>query len=595
MPQPPSLQATADPLIEAYRSAWERVLAEQERVTSDPRLWRQERRLREMSRSIGSVMDGLDSEMSDWVSQQFPKLYGAGLTDGAAAAGTSPAWSMIHQEAVEQLAYGVYNDLLSATTHVKDTTKDLIRILARQAGTTALIAGETAQGAGRKLAQELAKHSIAAIIYKDGSRHGLADYADMNLRTTTALGYNNGTLNAAPDVVFWECFDGPGCGWTFHEDTEQALGKIVTRDEALSWPISHPRCRRSFGPRPDMNKTASAKEKLGSVKPTQVEAQRVQDAQRLAQQKATSKRGPRTRRDAREPRKTQEAHLTEPGDFDPTDLVRQGLDSDSIARAAGIDMKSAEGLVLRARIRDAKAALKGAVPDVRSAVKPPVVRVAAQTKPALPKVKPPATSKSARAAVSGGPKTALPRTLRMDDHGGVSKIVKEAAEELNTRYPGAMKKLEGVLSRDKKGTWASYRASNRSIYITKHDEISWLAARRRMTSSGWVSPGTTGKETIYHEFGHHLDSLLGEADKKKLYQRVADHLEGGGPGSGKYVNDKEMIAKHYRREIGSSLSRYGATNRDELIAEAFSEYCAVPNPRPLAKLVGEYFDRIYAS
>jgi hypothetical protein len=301
MPQPPSLQATADPLIEAYRSGWERVLAEQERIMSDPRQWRRSRRLQEMSRTIGSIMDGLDSEAADWVAQQFPRVYGAGLIDGAAAAGTSPAWSMIHQEAVEQLAYGVYNDLLSATTHVKSTTKGLIRTLARQEGTFALIGGETAQGAGRNLARELARHSIAAVIYKDGSRHGLADYADMNLRTTTALGYNNGTLNAAPETVFWEVFDGPGCGWTFHEDTEQALGKIVTRDEALSWPISHPRCRRAFGPRPDLNKTASAAEKKGSVKDSQVVAQRAQDAERLAAQQ--SRRSARSPRSPRTPRK----------------------------------------------------------------------------------------------------------------------------------------------------------------------------------------------------------------------------------------------------------------------------------------------------
>lgn len=299
---PTGLQEIADPLISSYRSAWERVLAEQETVTSDPRLWRRARRLEEMSKSIGSIMDRLDVEMSDWVSTQFPQTYGAGLLDGAAAAGTSPLWSTVHQEAVEQLAFGVYNDLLAATTHVKDTTKDLIRTLARQEGTTALITGETAQAAGRKLAKELAENGIAAVIYKDGSRHGLADYADMNLRTTTALGYNNGTLNAAPTTVFWEVFDGPGCGWTFHEDTEQALGKIVTRDEALSYPISHPRCRRSFGPRPDMNKTASAAEKLGSVKDSQVASQRAQDAERLAAQSRRSARTSRTPRGVRSPR-----------------------------------------------------------------------------------------------------------------------------------------------------------------------------------------------------------------------------------------------------------------------------------------------------
>lgn len=299
MPQPPSLQAISDLLIKSYQDAWERVLAEQERILSDPRQWRRARRLTDLSRTIGSVMDGLDAEMSEWVSRQYPRIYGVGLLDGALAAGTSPVWSTIHQKAVEELAFGIYEDLLSATAHVRETTKALIRVLARQAGTGALITGETAQGAARSLARELARNRIAAVIYKDGSRHGLAEYAEMNLRTTTALGYNNGTLNAAPDTVFWECFDGPGCGWSFHEDTEQALGKIVTRDEALSFPISHPNCRRSFGPRPDLNKTASAKEKIGSVSPSQVVAQRAQDADRLAKQ---SRRAARASRAPRAPR-----------------------------------------------------------------------------------------------------------------------------------------------------------------------------------------------------------------------------------------------------------------------------------------------------
>lgn len=299
MPQPPGVTAIADPLIEAYRSAWEKVMAEQERILDDPRQWRRSRRLTEMSRTIGRVMDDVDGEMSIWLSRQYPRAYGVGLVDGAAAAGTSPVWSTIHQEAVEQLAYGVYEDLLAATTHVKDTTKDLIRLLAREAGTGSLIAGETAQGAGRGLAKKLAENGIAAVIYKDGSRHGLADYADMNLRTTTALGYNNGTLNAAPQVALWEVFDGPGCGWTTHTDGDQALGKIVTRDEALAFPISHPRCRRAFGPRPDLNAPASAKEGLGSVSPSQVVSQRTQDAERLARQQRTSGR---QRRATREPR-----------------------------------------------------------------------------------------------------------------------------------------------------------------------------------------------------------------------------------------------------------------------------------------------------
>src|SRR5690606_41816083 len=99
-----------------------------------------------------------DVASREWVSTQFPRAYAAGLVDGAAAAGTSPLWSAVHQEAVQHLAFGVYDDLLAAPTHVRETTKDLIRFPARQEGTAALIPGDTATAAGRRLAQELSRH-----------------------------------------------------------------------------------------------------------------------------------------------------------------------------------------------------------------------------------------------------------------------------------------------------------------------------------------------------------------------------------------------------------------------------------------------------
>ena len=42
-----------------------------------------------------------------------------------------------------------------------------------------------------------------------------------------------------------------------------------------------------------------------------------------------------------------------------------------------------------------------------------------------------------------------------------------------------------------------------------------------------------------------------------------------------------------REAYGSLLSDYGAKNSAEFLAEAFSEYIHNPNPRPIAKKVGE--------
>jgi hypothetical protein len=48
-----------------------------------------------------------------------------------------------------------------------------------------------------------------------------------------------------------QVFDGADCGWTSHKNPDKAGGTLRTVEEAAQWPISHPRCRRAFGARPD--------------------------------------------------------------------------------------------------------------------------------------------------------------------------------------------------------------------------------------------------------------------------------------------------------------------------------------------------------
>ena len=42
--------------------------------------------------------------------------------------------------------------------------------------------------------------------------------------------------------------------------------------------------------------------------------------------------------------------------------------------------------------------------------------------------------------------------------------------------------------------------------------------------------------------------------------------------------------------IKNNLSQYAATNSSEFFAEAYSEYLNNPNPRPIAKKIGELLD-----
>lgn len=263
MPQPLEIDAVEEPLLNAYRNAWLRVLSEQEQLAADPIRAARSARLAEMRARIEADMDELDGAARAWIQNQLPKVYALGATTGTAEATGGlgeMAWTQINQEAVQRLATGLFHELLGSTKHVRKTTKQLIRKVARDEALQSAITGRTATQAAASMRKLLEVHNIHAVRYSDGSKHGLAEYSRMAMRTTTATAYNEGTLDgaSAQGVKFWEVFDGPECGWSAHDQGELALGKIVTEDEAREFPISHPNCRRAFGARPDVESKAQA-------------------------------------------------------------------------------------------------------------------------------------------------------------------------------------------------------------------------------------------------------------------------------------------------------------------------------------------------
>jgi hypothetical protein len=242
VPHPPAVLALEDPLLQAYAQAWNEIAAEQEAIANDPLRNARRARLREMQGRVSEILADLDETTLEWTSKTLPQVYATGATVGAQQAGGEFVWSQIHQEAVQHLVDRAYTDLLDATRHTEKTTKALVRAVVRDQSLQKMIQGRTAVDAGRRMQTILEKKGIHSVVYKDGTRHGLREYGQMVARTVSATAYNEGTLNAGHSlgVKFWEVFDGPGCGWTAHGSGEEANGKIVTREEALAWPISHP-------------------------------------------------------------------------------------------------------------------------------------------------------------------------------------------------------------------------------------------------------------------------------------------------------------------------------------------------------------------
>ncbi len=345
----PTVLETESPLIKLYQDAWERVVSQQQALIDDPLRAARRARLAEMRASIESIMEEVEASSRAWIERRLPALYATGGTVGAEATGASSfLWNSISQEAVEELAFNLMDEVLAATKHVDATTKGLIREIARAEGLQKLIEGRTATQAGKEMSKLIAKKGISAIVYSNGARHGLADYGEMLARTTTAKAYNIGVLNGAAQngCQFWEVFDGPDCGWSTHDSGELALGKIVTREEALSYPISHPRCRRSFGPRPDLNGTSPSGN--GQVTPEQVAAQRAQDQERAArqargalrrqqQQSARAGRGPKNRLEKRAQKL--EKRTTKPDPNTPVGVRQLAKPQSAVSKPIPADLK----------------------------------------------------------------------------------------------------------------------------------------------------------------------------------------------------------------------------------------------------------------
>lgn len=90
-------------------------------------------------------------------------------------------------------------------------------------------------------------------------------------------------------------------------------------------------------------------------------------------------------------------------------------------------------------------------------------------------------------------------------------------------------------------------------------------------STRWHPEGTGTVRAIFdHEFGHQLDYAFDLRDDPVIVQKY-----------GSMSKD----------DIGQNLSRYGAKNIAEYIAEAYSEYVNNPEPREIATLVGGIVDR----
>lgn len=259
MPQPAEVDTVADELIRVYTQAQEALDARWAAIVDDPTRWRERRRLREMRAATDRELRVVDAAMRVWVAERLPFVYELGGR-AAATVGEPFDWALPHREAVQSLATDTFDDLLAATEHVRDDVKARVRVLSKAKVESVVTEGKTAVQGGRDLRRAL--EPLRSITYRDGSVHSMREYAQVVARTKSAVAYNTGTVTqgARFGVQWWEVFDGGGCGWESHHGGDEANGSIRSLEEVTAHPISHPNCRRSFGPRPDLGSQTEAEQ-----------------------------------------------------------------------------------------------------------------------------------------------------------------------------------------------------------------------------------------------------------------------------------------------------------------------------------------------
>ncbi|MET8585746.1 hypothetical protein ABZX39_33485 [Streptomyces collinus] len=190
-----------------------------------------------------------------WAATDLPTAYRDGALRALRQAGrdlTLFRWTADHQAAITALTATFYTDLVARIREAVRRAQAFAR--AAQDATREVTLGRN--HAGIDSARLAADHPLSTVIYRDSSRHTVKDWARSALTYQGAVTANHGAINTGRldlDAAWFQCVDGPECGFVSHPDTDHADGTIRSAEDAAAYPVAHHGCIREWIPRPDLN------------------------------------------------------------------------------------------------------------------------------------------------------------------------------------------------------------------------------------------------------------------------------------------------------------------------------------------------------
>jgi hypothetical protein len=259
--QPPSVSASADAIIDLYRQAEQRLLARLRQIVGDRARQVEAGRVAAMIRATVAEIDQLDHRVAVELDRQLRGVYEQGGRQMAASIGGQ--WVQVSSGAVEQLAATAVTNVAGTLRDVEAATKQALRRLTRLKAGDVIVGGQPLQRASELFSREATQQlGILTVRYSNGAVHSLADWADTAVRTETATAFNRGAFGQARQhrVRFMECVDSPLCGLDGHDDPYKPYGDVLPIEQAERYPISHPRCVRSWSGSPTVTSLREAEQ-----------------------------------------------------------------------------------------------------------------------------------------------------------------------------------------------------------------------------------------------------------------------------------------------------------------------------------------------
>lgn len=190
-----------------------------------------------------------------WAGQDLPIAYRDGAVQALRRAGADIrlfTWTTGHQAALTGLTATFYVDLVQ---RIQEAVRRA-QAFSRAAQDAARDAASGRNHSGIPSARLADDHPLSTVVYSNDARHPVKAWAQSALVWQAVATANHGAINTGRDeldAAWFECVDGPECGFTAHQDTDHASGTIRSADDAAAYPLAHHGCIRAWIPRPDLN------------------------------------------------------------------------------------------------------------------------------------------------------------------------------------------------------------------------------------------------------------------------------------------------------------------------------------------------------